>query len=199
MMIFIFFVSGIVIVSTCMFFSSVIMFLFPKNLSPIEGISEKSEDNEKHEKRDELENNHKPNESFMEVETCSTASTSSAFMPTIKRHFKNKIFMLRTFSSIFHLLPLTGICIFLPRYLETQFLMPTNQATFFSGTFGILAMGLGISFTGIISAKYQLTAKKWSSWVVISTLLTAVGLLTLMVIGCDMDNYKGLVPKEDSM
>lgn len=176
------------------------MFLFPKNLSPKQEISDKVEENEKQEKTDETENNRKPNESsLMDVETCSTSSTSSAFMPTIKRHFNNKIFMLRMMSSIFHLLPLTGICIFLPRYLETQFLMPTNQATFFSGTFGILTMGLGISITGIISAKYQLTAKRWSSWVVISTLLTALGMLALMAIGCDMNNYKGLVTTEESM
>lgn len=175
------------------------MFLFPKNLhNDLHTASEKADENGKHEKSDEANGSHKPCESLMEVEVGSTSSQSTDFVSTIKRHLKNKIFVLRTISSIFHLIPLTGICIFLPRYLETQFLMQPNQATFFSGTFGILAMGFGISITGIISAKYQLTAKKWSHWVVISTSLTALGMLLLMVIGCEMDNYKGLVIKEGS-
>lgn len=201
MMILLFSSLGIVIVSGCMFLSSMIMFLFPKNLHTDSDLAEeKVEENEKPEKGDELEQpNNKANETLMEMDTCSTASHKTDFISTIKRHFKNKIFVLRTISSIFHLLPLTGICIFLPRYLETQFLMPQNQATFFSGTFGILAMGFGISITGIISAKYQLTAKKWCNWVVISAFLTATGMLLLMMIGCDMDNYKGLVVKEKSL
>lgn len=176
------------------------MFIFPKTLrnkmtqvTPVDAAAvDKCEDNELTDKIEENEKSQKLDEENME-----NSSEEENFIATIKRHITNKVFMLRTISAVLHLLPITGLYIFLPRYLETQFLIPTNRATFFSGTFGILTMGLGISITGVISAKYQLTAKQFARWVVISAFLTALGLFLLMLVGCSMDNYKGLSSNAD--
>jgi solute carrier organic anion transporter family, member 5A len=196
-----FLISGMIIVAGCMFLTSCIMFMFPKNLhnnsskvSPVDNIEEMTEMTEKNHEVEKL----RKDEENPKLETNDYDDKNELFIPTIKRHITNKVFMLRTFSAVFHLLPITGLYVFLPRYLETQFLMPANQASFFAGTFGILAMGVGISLAGIISAKYQTTPKQFAKWVVVSTFLTIVGFGILMLVGCSMDNYKGLAEKSDS-
>jgi hypothetical protein len=43
------------------------------------------------------------------------------FPKSLKRLVFNRILVLRTFSSVFHLLPISGLYTFLPKYLESQF------------------------------------------------------------------------------
>lgn len=124
---------------------------------------------------------------------------SENFMTTIKRQLKNDILMFRTASAVLHLLPITGLYVFLPKYLEVQFQMPTHMATFVSGTFGILMMGVGILITGIISVKFSLSAKKVALWIAFTALATAFGMFVLSMIGCPMDNFKGLETHNDGM
>lgn len=42
--------------------------------------------------------------------------------------------MLRTASSVLHLLPVAGLYTFLPKYLESQFRLATHEANLISGT-----------------------------------------------------------------
>ena len=42
--------------------------------------------------------------------------------------------MLRVASSVLHILPISGLYTFLPKYLETQFNLPTHNAALVSGT-----------------------------------------------------------------
>jgi Organic Anion Transporter Polypeptide (OATP) family len=175
--------AGFILVSSSMFFASLIMFTFPKNLrSKTSQVTPASTENDKSNGGDDK--NEKP-------EGDSTPRLKD-FAKTIKRQIKNDILMFRTASAVLHLLPITGLYVFLPKYLEVQFKMPSSDATFVSGTFGILFMGLGIFITGIISVKYPLSAKKVSLWIAFTALVTAVGLFILSLLGCPMDNYRGL-------
>lgn len=121
------------------------------------------------------------------------------FLTTIKRQLKNDILMFRTASAVLHLLPITGLYVFLPKYLENQFQMATHNANFISGTFGILMMGVGILITGIISVKFSLSARKVALWIAFTALATAVGMFVLSIIGCPMDNFKGLETRSDGV
>jgi hypothetical protein len=120
------------------------------------------------------------------------------FYTTIKRQLKNDILMFRTASAVLHLLPITGLYVFLPKYLENQFQMAPSNANFISGTFGILMMGVGILITGIISVKFSLSARKVALWIAFTALVTAFGMLMLSMIGCPMDKFKGLQVREES-
>lgn len=55
------------------------------------------------------------------------------FPKTVKRLLKNDILMFRTASSVLHILPIAGLYTFLPKYLESQFRLPTPSANMISG------------------------------------------------------------------
>lgn len=183
---------GLIFVSTSMFFASLVMFTFPKNLrnkttQVLPAPSTKIDENSKTDKN----GSDKMNE-------VGGRSQLKDFYTTIKRQLKNDILMFRTASAVLHLLPITGLYVFLPKYLENQFQMATHNANFISGTFGILMMGFGILITGIISVKFSLSARKVALWIAFTALATAFGMLILSMIGCPMDSFKGLEDKEDS-
>lgn len=112
--------SGLLLVAITMFFASLVMFTFPKNLrnnkatkvqpAPPVVVSE-GKDDEK-----------------LEVPEESKLPKYKDFAKTIKRQLKNDILMFRTASAVLHLLPITGLCVFIPKYLETQFNMPPTEA-----------------------------------------------------------------------
>lgn len=176
-----------------MFFASLIMFTFPKNLrnkttQVLPAPTTKLEENTKTEKKNGSGN----------LKEADERSKLEDFYTTIKRQLKNDILMFRTASAVLHLLPITGLYVFLPKYLENQFHTAPSNANFISGTFGILMMGVGILVTGIISVKFSLSARKVALWIAFTALATAFGMLVLSTIGCPMDNYKGLQTSEDS-
>lgn len=159
-----------------MFFASLVMFIFPKTLrnktAKIQPIEAKAEESN--------------------VVASDSRPRFKDFAKTIKRQIRNDILMFRTASAVLHLLPITGLYVFLPKYLENQFHMVPSQANWISGTFGILVMGFGIFVTGVISVKFPLSAKKVSLWIAFTAFATAVGLFVLSTLGCPMNNYKGL-------
>lgn len=170
-----------------MFFASLVMFTFPKNLrnkttkvqpAPIE---DGTKDNKSEEKLDVLA-----------LHVNDSRPKLKDFATTIKRQLKNDILMFRTASAVLHLLPITGLYVFLPKYLENQFHMSPTSTNWISGTFGILVMGLGIFITGVISVKFPLSARKVSLWIAFTALATAFGMFVLAFLGCPMDNYRGL-------
>lgn len=190
-----FLIPGLLFVSTSMFFASLVMFTFPKNLrnKTTQVLPEPTTKSEENTKTDKV-----INEKLHEEES-SNESKHHDFWTTIKRQLKNDILMFRTASAVLHLLPITGLYIFLPKYLENQFQMQTHNATFVSGTFGILMMGVGIVITGIISVKFPLSARKVSLWIAFTALVTAAGMFVLSLIGCPMDNFRGLEVVETGM
>lgn len=175
-----------------MFFASLVMFTFPKNLrnktsqvlpAPIT-------------KLDEITKTDK-DRTVMLVADESVQLKLKDFCTTIKRQLKNDILMFRTASAVLHLLPITGLYVFLPKYLENQFHIATHNANFISGTFGILMMGLGILITGIISVKFPLSARKVALWIAFTSIATSFGMFNLSLIGCPMDNFQGLENRND--
>lgn len=180
--------SGLLLVSTSMFFTSLLMFTFPKNLRSkttqvLPAPAEKNDDIAKTEK--------------IEPEKFDESSlVKENFFTTIKRQLKNDILMFRTASAVLHLLPITGLYVFLPKYLENQFNVTISTATLVSGTCGILVMGVGILITGIISVKFPLSARKVAAWIAFTALFTAGGMILLSSIGCsstfkDFDSDNG--------
>lgn len=176
--------TGLFLVATSMFFASLVMFTFPKNLrnktakvqpAPID-----------------IDTKDKTNKIIDEINSIESRPKLKDFAKTIKRQLKNDILMFRTASAVLHLLPITGLYVFLPKYLENQFHMPPTQANWISGTFGILVMGVGIFVTGVISVKFPLSAKKVSLWIAFTAIATAIGMFILSLLGCPMDDFRGL-------
>ncbi|XP_055844651.1 solute carrier organic anion transporter family member 74D [Episyrphus balteatus] len=167
---------GPVIIGSLMMLASLAMFSFPKQLRGRrlpDAASEKSALSEPEEKprlRD--------------------------FPKTVRRQLSNDILMFRTAASVFHLLPIAGLTTFLPKYLETQFRLPAADANLIAAFGGILVMGIGIFISGIVILKLKPTAKSVAAWIAFTAFVYACGMVILMFVGCNMNDFAGL--KKDS-
>lgn len=94
--------------------------------------------------------------------------------------------VLRMFSCVFHLLPISGLYTFLPKYLESQFRMAAHQANLLTGTAGILVMGIGIFSSGIFIRRKEPSARAIAVWVAFSAGVYAAGMVALMFVGCNV-------------
>ncbi|CAL8113706.1 unnamed protein product [Orchesella dallaii] len=108
------------------------------------------------------------------------------FPNTIKRLLTNKILILRTFSCVFHLLPISGLYTFLPKYLESQFRLAAFQANMVTGTAGILVMGIGIFSSGVFIRRKEPSARGIAIWVAGAAGIYALGMVALMFVGCNL-------------
>jgi hypothetical protein len=117
-------------------------------------------------------------------------STFRNFPPTIRRLVSNRILLLRTASSVFHLLPISGLYTFLPKYLESQFRLPAHDANMITGIAGILVMGLGIFGSGVWIRVKGPGARGVAGWVAATAGIYAAGMFLLIFIGCDSGDWQ---------
>lgn len=113
------------------------------------------------------------------------------FVEVLCRLLKNKILVLRTMSSVLHILPISGLYTFLPKYIETQFRVPVHSAAMISGVGGILVMGFGIMVSGHIIRRLNPPPRIISGWIAITAFLYSVGMVILMFLGCSHQDIQG--------
>ncbi|XP_030748454.1 solute carrier organic anion transporter family member 74D [Sitophilus oryzae] len=160
--------AGLLIISGLLVLGAIGMYAFPKRLPHIKPLRRPSKNN--------MLNDKKQNPSIRD------------FPKTVKRLLKNDILMYRTASTILHILPIAGLYTFLPKYLESQFRLPTPTANMISGVGGILVMGIGIVISGLIIGKVQLNARQAAGWIAFTSIVYAIGMGILMFIGCPMND-----------
>ncbi|KAI8438081.1 hypothetical protein MSG28_010723 [Choristoneura fumiferana] len=114
------------------------------------------------------------------------------FFATIKRQLTNDILMWRTASSVLHLMPISGVYSFLPKYLEKQFRLTTHDANLVSGLGGILVMGLGIITSGVVILKLVPTARQVAAWTAATAAIYSAGMVLLMFVSCPEESYRAL-------
>ncbi|KAL0901901.1 hypothetical protein ABMA27_007050 [Loxostege sticticalis] len=119
------------------------------------------------------------------------------FFATIKRQLTNDILMYRTASSVLHLMPISGVYSFLPKYLETQFRLPTSEAAIVSGLAGILVMGLGIFSAGFVILRLVPSARSVAAWTAATAAIYSIGMVILMFVKCPQESYRMLSPVID--
>ncbi|XP_023936005.1 solute carrier organic anion transporter family member 74D isoform X2 [Bicyclus anynana] len=116
------------------------------------------------------------------------------FFATIKRQLTNDILMWRTASSVLHLMPISGVYSYLPKYLEQAFRLPTHDANLVSGLGGILVMGLGIITSGVVILKLVPTARQVAAWTATTAAIYSAGMVVLMFVSCPEESYRALSP-----
>ncbi|XP_068243486.1 LOW QUALITY PROTEIN: solute carrier organic anion transporter family member 74D-like [Palaemon carinicauda] len=163
---------GLVFVSVALFFTSTAMFAFPRRLPS----------------------------SPKAVRTVFKAPLRNPslrdFPRAVRRLLKNEILMLRTASSVLHILPIAGLYTFLPKYLESQFRLPVHNAAMVSGIGGILVMGLGIFASGVLIRRAKPTARTVAGWIALTALVYSIGMIILMFVGCTPDDFVYLEENE---
>ncbi|XP_050313378.1 solute carrier organic anion transporter family member 74D [Anthonomus grandis grandis] len=164
---------GLVIISVLLLLAAIAMFAFPKRLPHVKSFHNRPKTNKM------LVNKKQP-------------PTLRDFPKTVKRLLKNDILMFRTASSVLHILPIAGLYTFLPKYLESQFRLPTPTANMISGVGGILVMGVGIVISGIFILKVKPNARFVAGWIAFTAIVYAMGMCVLMFIGCPMNEFAEL-------
>ncbi|XP_066158516.1 solute carrier organic anion transporter family member 74D [Euwallacea fornicatus] len=162
---------GLVIISGLLVLASIAMFAFPKRLPHVKPL-------------------HRPRTN--NVADKKQHPSLRDFPKTVKRLLKNDILMFRTASSVLHILPIAGLYTFLPKYLESQFRLPTPTANMISGVGGILVMGVGIVISGIFILKVKPNARFVAGWIAFTAIVYAMGMGALMFIGCPMNDLAQL-------
>jgi hypothetical protein len=127
-----------------------------------------------------------------EQEEFNSAPKFKDFPKTIKRHLKNDILMLRTASSVLHLLPVAGLYTFLPKYLENQFRLAPHESALVSGIGGISVMGIGVAISGVVILKIKPSAKSVAAWIAFTSIVYSVGMAVLANVGCPSHDFKGI-------
>ena len=118
--------------------------------------------------------------------------TLKGFSSAVVRLLKNDILLCRTASSVLHILPISGLYTFLPKYLESQFQLTANIANMIAGLAGILIMGFGIFSSGIFLRKYKPSAKFVARWLAFAAIAYVIGMISLMFLGCPSTQIAGL-------
>ena len=143
-------------------------------------------------------NSKKPSKKQKTKNSAENRPSLSGFSVALKRLLKNDILLCRTASSVLHILPISGLYTFLPKYLESQFQLTASEANAIAGLAGILVMGFGVFFSGIFMRKYKPSAKYVARWLAFAALAYVVGMTLLMFLGCPTNSYAGLsAQKED--
>ncbi|XP_044256560.1 solute carrier organic anion transporter family member 74D [Tribolium madens] len=163
---------GLVLISGLLMLASFAMFAFPKRLKTAKPTPRIHQPGRKH-------------------------PSIRDFPKTVKRLLKNDILMFRTASSVLHILPIAGLYTFLPKYLESQFRLPTPSANMISGVGGILVMGVGIIISGVFILRVKPNARFVAAWIAFTAIIYAIGMGILMFIGCPMDDLAGIQTRHE--
>lgn len=123
---------------------------------------------------------------------ANSAGGGGGFSHALKRILSNDILLLRTASSVLHLLPMSGVYTFLPKYLENQFQLTATDANVIVGLAGLLVMGIGVTASGIFMYKFNPSARFVAQWIAFTAFCFVIGFFMLMFIGCPANQFAGL-------
>ncbi|KAK3860565.1 hypothetical protein Pcinc_033388 [Petrolisthes cinctipes] len=159
---------GLVVVSVALFLTSLAMFAFPRRLP------------------------NAPRPPRPTPQRSVPPRSLTDFAQAVWRLVQNRILLLRTASSVLHILPIAGLYTFLPKYLESQFRLPVHNAALVSGIGGILVMGVGIFASGVFIRRAKPSPRAVAGWIALSALIYSMGMLILMFVGCPPEDFVGL-------
>lgn len=116
--------------------------------------------------------------------TLATEQSTMNLSNTLSRLLGNDLLLLRILSGILHIMPIAGFITFFPKYLKEQFRIAPSGASAIGGLFGILFIGFGAFFGGMIVRILNVNSKLMTRWIASSALFYAIGMLILMNLGC---------------
>lgn len=150
-------------------------------------------DNQSNKTNANTDNHHENRSQLIEYNGNEKSVTKNeGFFTALKRLLSNDILLCRTASSVLHILPISGLYTFLPKYLESQFQLTASNASMISGLAGILVMGIGIFASGTFMRKYNPSAKFVARWIALAAIFYVIGMCVLMFLGCPTNQFAGL-------
>ncbi|KFD65748.1 hypothetical protein M514_07633 [Trichuris suis] len=104
---------------------------------------------------------------------------------SIFRLVTNSVYMVTSLNACVDLAIVSGFTVFLPKYLETQFLMSKSDASIFTGSVAVPGACIGTLFGGWVLKRLKMVMGHVANYVVLINFTAVVLLGSLFFLGCD--------------
>lgn len=173
---------GYVIFGTATFFLVPIMAMFPKILPR---AAMRKEDGALKNLKEEIE---------IKKEIVEKASMKD-LIETIKRLMRNKTYFCNTMAAIFYVFGYIPYGYFMNKYLQIQYLLTPSFANTMTGSVGLVASAVGLLSAGIVITIFKPRARYLAGWNIVTSVLSAFGLMTYGFLGCPANNNAMILKK----
>ncbi|XP_034377779.1 solute carrier organic anion transporter family member 6C1-like [Arvicanthis niloticus] len=111
---------------------------------------------------------------------------------------RNPLVLTQTFCKVTEVLTFKASSHFLPRYLQTRFLMAPSRASKFSGALVLSGSGIGHFVGGYIVDRLEMDNKSKLKLIAISAVVSAVLFLLTFFVECETAKFQGINDDYDS-
>lgn len=113
-----------------------------------------------------------------------TEASLQDMIVTLKRLFKNKVFMLMNVGGVLHIFGFLPYWIYTPKMIETLYHQTASASSFYTGTLAIVFSGIGVLVGGLYISKFKPSARFLAMYHVIAGTFCLMGIISYAFIGC---------------
>lgn len=114
---------------------------------------------------------------------------------TIKRLLRNKTYFCNTMAAIFYAFGYIPLGFFLNKYIQIQYLLSPSFANTMTGSISFVASAVGLLTAGIVITIFKPRARYLAGWNIVTSLISAIGLMTYGLLGCPANNNAMILQK----
>lgn len=114
---------------------------------------------------------------------------------TVKRLLTNKAYVCNTMAAIFYVFGYIPYGFFMSKYLQIQYLLTPSYANTMTGSIAFAASAVGLLSAGIVITLFKPRARYLAGWNIVTSLISALGLMTYAFLGCPANNNALIIEK----
>uniref|UniRef100_A0A182QAF8 Solute carrier organic anion transporter family member n=1 Tax=Anopheles farauti TaxID=69004 RepID=A0A182QAF8_9DIPT len=112
---------------------------------------------------------------------------------TVRRLVTNKAYVFNNAASIFYFFGYMPFFLFQAKYIEIQYRLTPSQANMVTGSVSLVFSALGILIAGMVIQKLRVSSRQLAGWNVITSILSALGIVGYAWFGCSALNNADIV------
>lgn len=128
---------------------------------------------------------------FLPVEKASFKD----LVETLKRLARNKAYFCNTMAAIFYVFGYIPYNYFMNKYLQIQYLLTPSFANTMTGSVALVSSAVGMLTAGVVITIFKPRARYLAGWNIVTSLVSAVGLMTYGFLGCPTNNNAMIMKK----
>ena len=114
---------------------------------------------------------------------------------TVRRLLSNKTYFCNTMAAIFYVFGYVPYGFFMNKYLQIQYLLTPSFANTMTGSVAFTASAVGLLTAGIVITIFKPRARYLASWNIVTSLISAIGLMTYAFLGCSANKSAFILKK----
>ncbi|EYC38864.1 hypothetical protein Y032_0690g1566 [Ancylostoma ceylanicum] len=180
---------GFLIFGALLFFPSLALFLFPSDDLDEDDITdeislEKAKLNGEAPKKPRKTLNLRDKHVKVHEDHVTAAQKISEFFGTVRKLFRNPIYVGAMLGRIVDVLAFKGFFVFLGKYLEIQFGVPQYKIQKYLAGTGVIGFACGVIIGSVCMRRFRLQGRKAASWVAFCSLVAALLSFLNGAVGC---------------